>query len=139
MWTVAKLREVIEERGETLPGNDHLAEALLAHERFKGRTEESYQKARAGREMDRLLDSYAGPFPARKANEYPGVTQLRAYAEERAKMRAAEQVREAVSSNTADGSGSGKSLKEALHDDQLSRTQSAYADEMDQDEDQMTR
>lgn len=142
MWTVDKLRQVVEERGETLPRNDHIAEALLAHERFKGRTEESYQKARAAREMDRLLDTYKGPFPARKANEYPGLTQLRVYAEDRAQMREAEQVREAAATAPKpepEQSDSGRSLKEALHQDQLARTQEAYADEMDHEEDEMTR
>lgn len=90
MWTVGKLRDVIEARGETMPDNQLVGEALLAHERLHGRTEEDYSRGKAAKELDQLLDRIDDEFPPRKAAEYAGLKELRAYAQDRAKKRDAE-------------------------------------------------
>lgn len=85
-WTVAHLRKWIEGRGEKAPHETWVQEALLAHERFRGRTDENYSKQKAERELHRLLDGREGEFPPARDNEYKGMTQLRAYVQDREKV-----------------------------------------------------
>lgn len=88
MWTLDRLREVAAERGET-SGTPDFGKLLLAHERFRGRTEEAYPRDRAGRELDAMLDRLSEPLPVACADEYPGLRQLRMYAAGRARQRVA--------------------------------------------------
>jgi len=91
MWSVKKLQELAAERGETIPRDTLLEEALLAQERFYGRAERSYDRPRALLEMNRLLDRIED-FPRSRVGEFRALKQLRAYAEERA-VQLAEQRR----------------------------------------------
>lgn len=88
MWTLETLKAVIAERGETSPDAVQVGQVLLAHERFRGRTEEDYPRDMAEQELDALLDQQGTPLPAAPASEYPGLKQLRAHAADRALQRA---------------------------------------------------
>lgn len=90
-WSVKRLQELATERGETIPRDPLLEHALLAQERYFGRAERSYDRARALLDMNRVLDRI-DDFPRSKAGEFAAMKQLRAYAEERA-ARLAEQRR----------------------------------------------
>lgn len=86
MWSIERLRELAKERGENIPKNPDVERALLAQERMYGRAERDYDKHLALREMNAALDVIDG-FPRLRAREFGGLTQLRAYAEERAVKR----------------------------------------------------
>ena len=89
MWTVEKLREASVARGErsTSPVVDR---ALLAFERWKGRTEETYSRDQAKKDLDAVLDKLdMASFPRERRGEFPGLRELRSYARERAKEREA--------------------------------------------------
>lgn len=81
-WSKDKLRALAQERGETAAAD--VGQLLLAHERMKGRTEESYPRDKAGNDLDALLDGQAAPLPQAAVREYGGLKQLRAYAADRA-------------------------------------------------------
>lgn len=86
-WTVAHLRKWIEGRGDKAPQEMWVQEALLAHERFRGRTDENYSKHKAERELHRLLEGRESEFPRARDGEYKGMTQLRAYVRDREKVQ----------------------------------------------------
>jgi hypothetical protein len=89
MWTVEKLREASVARGErsTSPVVDR---ALLAFERWKGRTEETYSRDQAKKDLDAILDKLdMVNLPPERRGEFPGLRELRSYARERAKEREA--------------------------------------------------
>jgi hypothetical protein len=88
MWTLETLKAVIAERGETSPDAAQVGKVLLAHERFRGRTEEDYPREKAEQELDDLLDQQVTPLPVARADEYPGLKQLRAHAADRSLQRA---------------------------------------------------
>lgn len=87
VWTVEKLRQVAEARGELVPDNRWVGELLLSHERYRGRTEEDYPKAKAQRELDAALDNGKLLLPPVSPREYKGLKQLRSYAEDRGRQR----------------------------------------------------
>lgn len=86
-WTVEKLRQVAEARGELVPDNRWVGELLLSHERYRGRTEEDYPKAKAQRELDAALDKGNVSMPPVSPREYRGLKQLRSYVDERGRQR----------------------------------------------------
>ena len=90
-WSKDTLRALAAERGETGVGLVAVGQVLLAHERFRGRTEEDYARDQAGKELDALLERQATPLPPATAREYPGLKQLRGYAADRALSRAVTQ------------------------------------------------
>lgn len=87
MWTLDKLREVAADRGETPEADKALGAVLLAHERFRGRTEEHYGRERAQKELDQLLGAVTGPLPPQAKLEYGGLVQLRTEAGKREPQR----------------------------------------------------
>lgn len=90
MWTVGRLKAWAEERGHAIPGARAIQEALLAHERYWKRTAErnidrNAAKVALDSAIDRLEES---EIPPKRSNEYPGMTELRVYAQERHRQRA---------------------------------------------------
>lgn len=92
MWTVETLKRIAKDRGEELPQNVLLEQALLAHERFRGRAERSFAKHHAKRQMDQLLDRLES-FPEARVGEFAPLKQLRAYAAERERAREGEKAK----------------------------------------------
>lgn len=90
MWTLERMRQVALDRGETAEADKVVGVLLLAHERFRGRTEEHYPREMAGQELERLLEKEAGPLPAVSVHEFGGLRQLRAFADGRFRQRASE-------------------------------------------------
>lgn len=92
MWTVERLRDEVEARGQSMPSAELVGHALLAYERWQGRTEEDYNPHKAKRELDRILDlvEWKG-LPLPRNNEFPGMQELRAYSAERKHARESEQ------------------------------------------------
>lgn len=88
MWTHANLKQLARRYGE--PSSAAWDALVLAHERFRGRTEEDYPPAQAQQELDRLLDAHPDLIPSEADHEYLGLTQLRSYAMERDRQRDAE-------------------------------------------------
>lgn len=81
--SVEKLHELARDRGETIPRDPLVEQALLAQERFMGRAEKTYDRDKARIDMNRLVDRIED-FPRARAGEFGALKQLRAYAEERA-------------------------------------------------------
>lgn len=98
MWTVEKLRAIAAARGEMESDATVVGVVLLAHERARGRTEEDYPRDKARKELDAALDGLAGSLPQARAQEYPGLKQLRAYAADRMLARPATKVNEVAKS-----------------------------------------
>lgn len=77
MWTLKDLQAVAERRGELNALNGNGAEALLAHERSKGRTEEKFAREEAKQELDKLLAAGGVVLPDARDGEYDGLQELR--------------------------------------------------------------
>ncbi len=92
MWSVERLKAVIADRGESEP-DGAVCTTLLLHERSRGRTEEDYPRDKAREELDAHLANLSFPLPRARAGEYPGLTQLREYAEQRGLAKAAEKAK----------------------------------------------
>lgn len=90
MWSVERLKAVIADRGESEP-DGAVCTTLLLHERSRGRTEEDYPRDKAREELDAHLANLSFPLPGARAGEYPGLTQLREYAEQRGMAKVADQ------------------------------------------------
>lgn len=89
MWTMKMLSDVAERHGQSVPVTGRAAEALLAHERSKGRTEEVYSREQGKRDLDKVLDGGAVKLPDEHSGEYKGVKELRAVVVEHDKLEAA--------------------------------------------------
>ena len=80
--TAARFVADLERDGHEIPRIPHLAEVLLASERYHGRTEEDYSKPKAERELNHHLTAMGEKaFPEPKGGEYDGLTLARSYAE----------------------------------------------------------
>jgi hypothetical protein len=86
MWKPDKLREIARQRGEDSAIKGPVAEAILFHERWQGRTEERYPREKARAELERILaQMQPGHIPVPRAGEFAGLTQLRNFVRARAK------------------------------------------------------
>ena len=86
MWNPDKLREIARQRGEASAITGPVAQAILFHERWQGRTEERYPREKARADLERILaQMQPGHIPAPRPGEFAGLTQLRNFARARAK------------------------------------------------------
>ncbi len=88
LWTMKMLREVAERHGQAVPVTGRAAEALLAHERSKGRTEGVYSREQGKRDLDEVLAGGAVKLPDERSGEYKGLKELRVVVIEHEKAEA---------------------------------------------------
>lgn len=80
-WTLEKMRDVAAQRGED--NKDPLLEKVMAaHERWRGRTEEVYERDVARNDLIGALEKLHGPLPQFGPASYRGLLQLGRYVAE---------------------------------------------------------